>query len=94
MPTFTATSAVGDEVAESASGGSAIATTSMEHNRSTAFTDLGGDDFIETALQGMGVDSIAEPSAVAPMPSVLGDESSNSKGEGAGGGDASPPKDT
>jgi len=34
----------------------------------------------------------AKPSAVAPMPGVLGDESSGSEGEGAGG-DASPPRE-
>ena len=35
----------------------------------------------------------AKPSAVAPMPGVLGDKSSSSEGEGSGVGDASPPKD-
>ena len=30
---------------------------------------------------------------MAPMPSILGDETSSSKGNGVGGGDASPPRE-
>ena len=33
-----------------------------------------------------------EPSTVAPMPGVLGDETPGSEGDGAGDGDASPPR--
>lgn len=39
----------------------------------------------------MGAGGAAEPSIVAPMPSVLGDDSSSSKGEDDGGGDGSLP---
>lgn len=45
---------------------------------------------MDTAFQGMGVGLTTEPSAVAPMPNVLGDESSSSKGKVTGSGDASP----
>ena len=48
--------------------------------------DLGGDDFIEDALQGMGAGSAADLSNVAPMPGVLGDDSSDSEGKDIGGG--------
>lgn len=41
----------------------------------------------------MGGASTAEASIVAPMPGVLGDESSSSKGEDGGNGDASPSRD-
>ena len=41
----------------------------------------------------MGGGTIAEASAVAPMPGVLGDESSSSEGKDGGGGNASPPND-
>ena len=41
----------------------------------------------------MRVGYTAEPSVVAPMLDVLGDESSGSEGEDVGGGGASPPKD-
>ena len=37
--------------------------------------------------------STGEPSIVAPMPGILGDQSSGSEGEDVGGGGASPPKD-
>jgi hypothetical protein len=37
----------------------------------------------------MGGESTAEPSAVVTMPGVLGDDSSDSDGEGLGAGDAS-----
>ena len=48
---------------------------------------------MDTALQGMGGALTAEPSVVVPMPDVLGDESSGSEVEGAGSGDASPPRE-
>jgi hypothetical protein len=59
----------------------------VEGEHSAAILDLGSD-----ALQGMGVGSAADPFAAAPMPDVLGDDSSESKGEdiGGGGGACSP----
>lgn len=53
-----------------------------EGERFAASIDLGGDNFVGTALHGMGGGPTAEPSAVAPMLGVLGDELSDSKGEG------------
>ena len=48
--------------------------------------DLGDDDFIDDALQGMGAGSAADLSNAAPMPGVLGDDSSDSEGKDIGGG--------
>ena len=62
----------------------------MDGKHSTASLDLGGDDFVNTALQGMGGGPTAEPSVMAPMPDILGDDSSSSEGEGTRSGDASP----
>jgi hypothetical protein len=57
--------------------------------------DLGGDDFIQDALHGMGVGSAADPSVATPMPDILGDDSSESKGKDiGGGGGARPPSNT
>ena len=64
----------------------------MDGEHSAASLDLGGDDFVDTALQGMGGGPTAEPSIVAPMPGILGDDSSGSEGEGTGSHDASPPR--
>ena len=61
--------------------------------RSVASLDLDIDDLVDTALQGAGGGLTAEPSIVAPMPGILGDESSSSEGKGAGSGDASPPRE-
>ena len=65
----------------------------MEGEHSTTSTDLSGDTFVEAALQGMGGGPTAKASTVAPMPDILGDDSSGSEGEGAGGGNASQLKD-
>ena len=92
MPTSAATSADADEeVAENVGGGSTSVGVGTEGDRSVASLDLGGDDFVETALQGMGGGATVEPSVLAPMPGVLGDDSSGFEEE-IGGGDASPPK--
>jgi hypothetical protein len=79
----------GEEVVENVGGGSESAATSTEGEHSTVFADLGDDDFILTALQGMTGGFTAEASVVAPMPRVLGDESSGSNGGSGGAGDAS-----
>ena len=78
---------------ESVHGGSASAMASMEGDHSVASTNLRGDDFVQTALGGTGGSTTAEASAVAPMPGVLGDELSSSKGEDGGGDNASIPND-
>jgi len=70
---------------ENVAGGSASGIR-VEGEHSTASLDLGGDDFIQDALQGMGSRSATNPSIVAPMPGVLGDDSSNSEGQDIGGG--------
>lgn len=49
--------------------------------------------FVEATLHGMSGGHTTEPSTMAPMLGVLGDKSSDSDGEGVGGGNASPPKD-
>ena len=82
-----------DEVAKNIGGGSGSAAARMGGERSVASLDLGGDDLVDTALQGAGGGLAAEPSVVAPMPGVLGDETSGPEGDGAGGGDASPPRE-
>jgi len=61
----------------------------MDGEHSTASLGLGGDDFVDTALQGMGGGPTAEPSVVVPMPNILGDDSSGTEGEGIGSGNAS-----
>lgn len=94
MTTSAATSTgIDEEVAQNIGGGSASVAASMEGEHSTTTADLGGDDFVQTALQGMGGGSTAEASTVAPMLAILSDESSSSKGEDNGCGDASPSKD-
>lgn len=92
MPTSVAASVVAstdadEEVAENIDGGSTSMGAGTEGDCSTASLDLGGDDFVETILQGMGGGATAEPSVVAPMPAVLGDNSSGFEEE-IGGGDA------
>ena len=92
--TFAATSATAsveadEEVVENAGGGLASVDVGMDGEHSTASLDLGGDDFVDTALQGMGGGPTAEPSVVVPMPSILGDDSSGTEGEGIGSGNAS-----
>jgi len=82
-----------DEVVEKVGGGSGSATARMGGERSTTYLDLGGDDLVDTALQVAGSGLAAEPSAVVPMPSVLGDETSGFEGNGGGVGDASPPRE-
>jgi len=81
------------EVAENVGGGSGSITARTGGEHSAASLDLGDNDLVDTALQGMGGGFTAEPSIVAPMLSVLGDESSSSEGEGAGSGDASLPRE-
>jgi len=80
-------------VAKNVGGGSASAGAGMEGEHSTTSTDLSGDTFVEAALQGMGGGPTAKASTVAPMPGILGDDSSCSKSEDGDGGDASPSKD-
>lgn len=89
----------GEEVAENVGGGSSSTTTETRGMRSTTSLDLGGEDLMDTTLHGWGGGLAAEPSTVALMPDVLDDETSSSKGRGAGeddeeeardGGDASP----
>ena len=82
-----------EEVAENVGGGSGSAVAGMGGKRSAASLDLGGDDLVDTALQGVGGGLAAERSAMASMPGVLGDETSISEGDGGGGGDASPSRD-
>jgi hypothetical protein len=90
---FTTASTDDDEVAENFSGGSGSIAAGTGGEHSVASLDLSGDDFVNTALQGMGGSPTIEPSVMASMPGVLGDDSSSSEGEGAGGGNASPSKD-
>jgi hypothetical protein len=91
---FTAASANdNEEVAENIGRGSGSIAARMGGERSVISLDLGGDDFVDTALQGIGGGPTAEPSVVAPMPYVLGDDSSGSDGKGACGGNASLSKD-
>ena len=78
-----------EEVTENAGGGSASADVGMDGEHSAASLDLGGDDFVDTSLQGMGGGPTAEPSVVVPMPNILGDDSSGTEGEGIGSGNAS-----
>ena len=85
----TASAKANEEVAENAGGGSASADARMDGERSAASLYLGGDDFVNIALQGMGGGPTAEPSVVVPMPSILGDDSSGTEGEGIGSGNAS-----
>ena len=82
-----------EEVAENIGEGSSSAAARIAGELSAASMDLGGDNLVDTALQGAGGGLAAEPSVVAPMPGVLGDETSGSEGDGAGGGDASPPRE-
>jgi len=82
-----------EEVAENIGGGSGSVAAGMRGERSAASLDLGGDDLADTTLQGTRGVLAAEPSTVAPMPGILGDESSSSKGDGVGDGDASLPKE-
>jgi hypothetical protein len=63
----------------------------MQGEHSTASADLGGDDFVQITLVGTVGGATAEASVVAPIPGVLGDESSSSEGEDGGGGNASTP---
>ena len=88
-----ASAADDDEVVENIGGGSGSIVARMGGKRSVTSLDLGGDDFVDTALQGMGGGPTAEPSIVAPMLDVLGDDSFGSNGKGACGGNASPSKD-
>jgi hypothetical protein len=83
----------GEEVAKNVGGGTGSMAAGMGGERSAASLDLGGNDFIDTALQGMGGGPTAEPSIVAPIPGVLDDDSSSSEGEDTGSGDASPPRE-
>ena len=65
-------SAEADEVVvENAGGGLASVDVGMDGEQSTASLDLGGVDFVDTALQGMGGGPTAEASVVAPMPDIL-----------------------
>ena len=82
-----------EEVTENFHGGSASMATDTEGEHSTASTDLGCDDFVQAALGGMVGSTAAEASIMAPMPCVLGDESSSSKGGDGGGGNASTPNE-
>jgi hypothetical protein len=82
-----------EEVAENVGGGSAFADARMDEEHSAASLDPGGDDFVDTALQGMGSGLTAEPSVMAPMPGVLGYDSSGSEGEGTGSVDSSPARE-
>ena len=88
-----ASSGFDEEVADSVSEGSTSVMAGTEDEHSTASTDLGGDDFVQTALSGIGASDATEPSVVAPMPSVLGIDSSGSKGEDDGGCDGSLPSE-
>jgi hypothetical protein len=89
-----AASADGDEeVAENVGGDSGSVAVGTGSERSIASLYLGGDDFVDTALQGMGGGPSAEPFVMAPMPGVLGDDSSSSEDEGATDGHASLSKD-
>jgi hypothetical protein len=84
----TAASADADEeVVENVGRGSTSMGAGIEGDCSAASLDLGGNDFVETVLQGMGGGATTKPSVMAPMLGVLGDDSSSSKGE-IGGGDA------
>ena len=79
-----------EEVVENAGGGSASTNVGMDGEHSAASLDLGGDDFVDTTLEGMGGGPIAKASVVAPMPGILGGDSFGSEGEGTSSGDASP----
>ena len=81
------------EVVKNIGRGSGSTTIGMGGERPAASLDLGSDDLVDTALQGAGGGLTAEPSAVAPMPDVLGDETSSTEGDGVGGGDASLPRE-
>jgi hypothetical protein len=89
-----ASASVVDDVVENVGGGSASAGARMEGEHSATSIDLGGDTFVEATLEGMGGGAMAEASAVAPMPGILGNDLPSSKGEDGDGGDASPLKDT
>jgi hypothetical protein len=89
-----ASAGVDEEIVKIVGGGSPSAAASMEGEHSATSAILGSDDFIGAALQGMCASSTTKPSVVAPMPGVLGDESSGSEGEDVGGGGTYPPKDT
>lgn len=65
----------------------------MNGEHSAASLYLGGDNFVDIALQGMGGVPTAKVSVMAPMPSILGDDSSGSEGEGTGNGNASPSRE-
>ena len=82
-----------EEVIENVGGGSSSVATGTGGERSAASLDLGGNDLVDTALQGMGGGLTTEPSIVALMPGVLGDKSFGSNCEGAGSGDASLPRE-
>ena len=62
-----------DEVVKNIGGGSGSAAAGMGGERSATSLDLGGDDLVDTAQQGVGGGLAAELSAVVPMPDVLGD---------------------
>jgi hypothetical protein len=55
---------------------------STEGNPSVAFVDLGGDGFVDAALQGMSGPAATKAIEVEPIPNVLGDDSSSSEGGG------------
>jgi hypothetical protein len=78
---------------ENVGGGVASMGAGTEGEHSTTSTNLSDDDFVQTTLEGMGGGPTAEPSAMAPMPGVLGDESSDLDGKDVGGGNASPSED-
>lgn len=80
---------IGEEVVENVGEGSTSTAAGMEGEHSVASANLGGDNFIPTALRGMGGGFTTEASIVVPMLGVLGDESSSSKGGDNGAGDAS-----
>jgi hypothetical protein len=77
--------AADEEVAENVAMGSASGVR-VEGEHFATSLDLGSDDFIQDAFQGMGAGSAVDPSIVAPMPGVFGDDSFDSEGEDIGGG--------
>ena len=75
-----ASTGTGEDAMESVHGGSTSVAAGMEGDHSIAFANLGGDDFVQAALGGMGASSAAELFVLVPMPDVLGDDSSSSEG--------------